>query len=340
VNDAGYSYTSNDRAAHPSLAPIIEKICQYPPKLAVKVGMRVMLKKNLTRKLVNGSCGKVVGFAEVFVFENATDLARPVSGAIMPHAVGAALFSSYADAFSRAYKPPISPLPNAPASASEVHLGDRVRMQSFCPRDVFDEMCDIEVPQGKGARASAGLAPANGWTLPTMTELNSLRANGFLPLPVVQFDNGEVAVMQPVTWSLTQRENPPRRPQEKGGAAGPPPAKAKIMVAREQIPLLPAFAVSIHSSQGLTIEHLCVDVGEKIFEAGQAYVALSRATDLNKLILVELRARSLQMVDQEVIDFYKELERKKRGFPAPKPEAVVSTRTAEEEEEDADYYRD
>jgi ATP-dependent DNA helicase PIF1 len=52
-----------------------------------------------------------------------------------------------------------------------------------------------------------------------------------------------------------------------------------------QVPLKIAFAASIHSSQGSSIDLLEVDIGMDIFEYGQAYVALSRATSLDGLRL-------------------------------------------------------
>ncbi|CAB4636510.1 unannotated protein [freshwater metagenome] len=71
----------------------------------------------------------------------------------------------------------------------------------------------------------------------------------------------------------------------------------------QQIPLRPAWSVTIHKSQGQTYDEVVIDLGRGAFSPGQTYVALSRVRSLEGLYLTRaIRAQDV-MVDKDVIRF-------------------------------------
>jgi hypothetical protein len=69
-----------------------------------------------------------------------------------------------------------------------------------------------------------------------------------------------------------------------------------------QYPVRPAWAVTVHKSQGLTFDRAVIDVG-KAFAAGQVYVALSRLRSLEGLVLRTRVDASCIMSDKEIGSF-------------------------------------
>ncbi|NDW09449.1 AAA family ATPase [Dysgonomonas sp. 520] len=70
-----------------------------------------------------------------------------------------------------------------------------------------------------------------------------------------------------------------------------------------QLPLKAAWAITIHKSQGLTFNKVIVDFSGGTFSGGQAYVALSRCTTLDGIVLRKIINRSDVFVRPEVIEF-------------------------------------
>jgi ATP-dependent exoDNAse (exonuclease V) alpha subunit len=71
----------------------------------------------------------------------------------------------------------------------------------------------------------------------------------------------------------------------------------------QQIPLRPAWSVTIHKSQGQTYDEVVIDLGRGAFSPGQTYVALSRVRSLEGLYLTRAIKPSDVMVDKDVVRF-------------------------------------
>jgi ATP-dependent exoDNAse (exonuclease V) alpha subunit len=69
------------------------------------------------------------------------------------------------------------------------------------------------------------------------------------------------------------------------------------------IPLKLAYAITIHKSQGMTLDSLIIDLGDSIFEYGQAYTAISRAKTLDSIKLLDVKSSSFK-THKDVISFY------------------------------------
>lgn len=74
-----------------------------------------------------------------------------------------------------------------------------------------------------------------------------------------------------------------------------------------QFPLVLAWAITIHKSQGRTIEKVHLDLGAGAFETGQTYVALSRCRSLAGLSMSRPLTETDIRVDQESKEFYDHL---------------------------------
>ncbi|POS81461.1 DNA repair and recombination protein pif1 [Diaporthe helianthi] len=79
----------------------------------------------------------------------------------------------------------------------------------------------------------------------------------------------------------------------------------EVQASREQLPLILAWALSIHKAQGQTLARVKVDLG-KVFEKGQAYVALSRAVTQDGLQVLRFDRRKV-MAHPRVVSFYQKL---------------------------------
>jgi ATP-dependent DNA helicase PIF1 len=123
--------------------------------------------------------------------------------------------------------------------------------------------------------------------------------------PIVKFNNGIIRTMGRYVW-----------PSDKIPGVGV-----------SQIPLILAWALTIHKSQGSTLDMAEVDVGSGIFECGQTYVALSRVKNLNGLYLTSFDHTKIR-VFRKVKDFYEALRLKNAEAEAKKSKAQEESTVA------------
>jgi ATP-dependent DNA helicase PIF1 len=103
-------------------------------------------------------------------------------------------------------------------------------------------------------------------------------------IPTVRYNNGVELLMNAHIWPS---ENIPG-------------------IGISQLPLILAWALSIHKSQGATMDCAEIDVGSSIFECGQTYVALSRIKSLDGLYLKSFEPNKIR-INKKVRDFYENL---------------------------------
>jgi ATP-dependent exoDNAse (exonuclease V) alpha subunit len=120
---------------------------------------------------------------------------------------------------------------------------------------------------------------ANG-TLGTIVDFDHSR------LPIVKLASGKRITVQPMEWQIME--------------------EGRLLAEIKQIPLRLAWAITIHKSQGMSLDAIEVDLS-KSFEKGMGYVALSRVRTLSGLKLLGLNDVALE-VHEEVLEFDKTLK--------------------------------
>lgn len=94
-------------------------------------------------------------------------------------------------------------------------------------------------------------------------------------LPKVRLLSGEDIICEPESWSITNEDD-------------------EVLASLSQIPLRLAWAMTIHKSQGMTLQCAEIDLG-RTFERGQGYVALSRLRHLDGLKLLGFQLSALEL---------------------------------------------
>ncbi|HRZ86425.1 MAG TPA: AAA family ATPase [bacterium] len=96
----------------------------------------------------------------------------------------------------------------------------------------------------------------------------------------------------------------------------------------EQYPLKLAWAVTVHKSQGKTFDRVTIDVGRGMFAHGQMYVALSRCTSLEGIVLRKPVEKRHIMMDWRVVRFMTQYQYALSERDMPLEEKVDAIRRA------------
>jgi ATP-dependent exoDNAse (exonuclease V) alpha subunit len=113
--------------------------------------------------------------------------------------------------------------------------------------------------------------PSGSFVNGTLGRVTGYSATG---APIVKTRSGKQIVAEPMEWPL----------EEEGKV------KAKLV----QVPLRLAWAITVHKSQGMSLDSAVMDLSQA-FEYGQGYVALSRVRSLEGLYLLGLNGRALEV---------------------------------------------
>jgi len=106
--------------------------------------------------------------------------------------------------------------------------------------------------------------------------------------PVVLFTNGIEKLITEYKWSLSDDN------------------KKEPNVYKFQIPLVLAWAITIHRAQGATLDYIETDLGYSIFEYGQVYVVLSRVKTIEGIFIKNINFNKIK-ANPKAIEFYNNL---------------------------------
>jgi ATP-dependent DNA helicase PIF1 len=165
--------------------------------------------------------------------------------------------------------------------------------QRFTPEQIKVELNYIEsnmlcekilkIKVGAQVMSIANLEFSNGFTICNGSQgiVTKITSEG---LPMVKFYSGEEVIMNYHIWPS---ENIPG-------------------IGITQIPLILSWAITIHKSQGCSLDYAEIDVGSSVFECGQTYVALSRVKSLGGLYLTSFDINKIR-INKKVREFYQRI---------------------------------
>lgn len=133
--------------------------------------------------------------------------------------------------------------------------------------------------------------PEGRWINGTIGELIAIDQDELML--TVKLEDKRIVTVTPFTWEMFRFSY-----NEEIGSL-----ESETIGSFTQFPLKLAWAVTIHKSQGKTFSKVVLDMGQGSFSHGQTYVALSRCTRLDGLVLKKPILNQHILLDRRVVDF-------------------------------------
>lgn len=155
--------------------------------------------------------------------------------------------------------------------------------------------------------------PEGRWVNGTVGRVAEVLGPSDDPLVVVELEDGTQAEVVPYTWELFSF-------YVEGGQL-----RSRVVGRYTQLPLMLAWAVTIHKSQGKTFDRVVIDVGRGAFAPGQVYVALSRCRTLEGIVLKRPITRKHVWVDYRIVKFLTrfQYEKAERALPLERRKELI-----------------
>ncbi|MBI2968876.1 MAG: AAA family ATPase [Bacteroidetes bacterium] len=187
------------------------------------------------------------------------------------------------------------------------HL-DRIKSKKFIYQGSIDGNFDEKsLPAKKSLELKAGAQvmmlnndSRSRWVNGSVGKIEKIIKGGYMDenddpqdVVMVKISSGEPVAVTPYTWELYRFSYDEKKSSIKSETVG----------TFTQYPMMLAWAVTIHKSQGKTFDRVIIDIGKGAFAHGQVYVALSRCTTLEGIVLIKPIQKNHIWVDYRVVKF-------------------------------------
>ncbi len=127
------------------------------------------------------------------------------------------------------------------------------------------------------------------WVNGTLGKVSRIDSDGV----EVELENGEGYLLEQEIWENVQYSYDEKEKKVIENVVG----------TFRQYPIKPAWALTVHKSQGLTFNNIVIDFAGGAFSSGQTYVALSRCTSLEGITLLKPLSQRDIIVNTAIVDF-------------------------------------